>query len=87
MDLQECREKLDVIDKKIVELFEERMAVSEEVARYKEEHGLPVLDESREKQKLASVRSLVKEENNKEAAAQLFEKIMELSRARQEQIL
>ncbi len=87
MDLQECREKLDVIDKKIVELFEERMAVSEEVARYKEEHGLPVLDESREKQKLASVRSLVKEENNKEAAAQLFEKIMELSRARQEQII
>lgn len=87
MDLQECREKLDVIDKKIVELFEERMAVSEEVARYKEEHGLPVLDESREKQKLASVRSLVKEKSNKEAAAQLFEKIMELSRARQEQIL
>lgn len=87
MDLQECREKLDVIDEKIVELFEERMTVSEEVARYKEEHGLPVLDESREKQKLASVRSLVKEESNKEAAAQLFEKIMELSRARQEQIL
>jgi monofunctional chorismate mutase len=87
MELQECREKLDVIDKKIVELFEERMAVSEEVARYKAEHGLPVLDESREKQKLASVRSLVKEENNKEAAAQLFEKIMELSRARQEQII
>ena len=87
MELQECREKLDVIDKKIVELFEERMSVSEEVARYKAEHGLPVLDESREKQKLASVRSLVKEENNKEAAAQLFEKIMELSRARQEQII
>ena len=87
MDLQECREKLDVIDKKIVELFEERMAVSEEVARYKAEHGLPVLDESREKQKLASVRSLVKEKSNKEAAAQLFEKIMELSRARQEQII
>ena len=87
MELQECREKLDVIDKKIVELFEERMAVSEEVARYKAEHGLPVLDESREKQKLASVRSLVKEKSNKEAAAQLFEKIMELSRARQEQII
>lgn len=87
MDLQECREKLDVIDKKIVELFEERMAVSEEVARYKEEHGLLVLDESREKQKLESVRSLVKEKSNKEATAQLFEKIMELSRARQEQIL
>ena len=87
MDLQECREKLDVIDKKIVELFEERMAVSEEVARYKAKHGLPVLDESREKQKLASVRSLVKEKSNKEAAAQLFEKIMELSRARQEQII
>ena len=87
MELQECREKLDVIDEKIVELFEERMAISKEVALYKAEHGLPVLDEDREKQKLNSVRALVKEEINKEAAVQLFEKIMELSRARQERIL
>ena len=31
-DLQECRRKIDVIDNQMVELFEKRMKVCEEVA-------------------------------------------------------
>ena len=34
-DLQECRQKIDEIDSQIVELFEKRMKVCEEVADYK----------------------------------------------------
>ena len=34
-DLKECREKLDGIDREIVRLFEERMAVCGQVAEYK----------------------------------------------------
>ncbi len=87
MELTECRQKLDEIDEKIVALFEERMQISEAVAAYKAEHNLPVLDAAREEQKLAVIRDLVKDPKNKEAAAELFEKIMELSRNRQEQII
>ncbi|MCR5268757.1 MAG: chorismate mutase [Lachnospiraceae bacterium] len=87
MDLKECREKLDVIDEKIVRLFEERMEISEQVAAYKAEHGLPVLDAVREQQKLAAVTELVSDPKNRESAAALFEKIMELSRQRQESII
>ena len=34
-DLQECRRKIDEIDNQMVELFEKRMKVCEEVAEYK----------------------------------------------------
>ena len=86
MELTELRENLDVIDEQIVKLFEERMEISEQVASYKKEHKLPVLDESREKQKIEAVKNL-STPKNREDTAKLFEKIMELSRGRQEQIL
>ncbi len=87
MELTECREKLDKIDTQIVALFEERMQISEEVAAYKAAHDLPVLDAKREAQKLEAIRNLVKDPANREEAVKLFEKIMELSRNRQEQII
>ena len=43
-DLKECREKLDGIDREIVRLFEERMAVCGQVAEYKIETGKAVYD-------------------------------------------
>lgn len=87
MDLSECRMKLDQIDQKIVQLLEERMEISEAVAAYKAAHGLPVLDEAREAEKLRTVASLTKEEKNKTAVTELFIKIMEESRKRQETII
>ena len=87
MELSECRKKLDEIDAKIVALFEERMSVSEEVAACKAEHHLPILDAAREEEKLEMIRHLAADPKNAKACAELFEKIMELSRNRQEQIL
>ena len=51
-DLKECREKLDGIDREIVRLFEERMAVCGQVAEYKIATGKAVYDAEREKQKI-----------------------------------
>ena len=47
MDLLELRNELDGIDKQIVELYEKRMAVCEEVAAYKIETGKRVFDRER----------------------------------------
>ena len=44
LDLKECRDKLDVIDKEIVRLFEERMSVCGDVAEYKIGTGKAVYD-------------------------------------------
>ena len=55
-DLQECRRKIDEIDNQMVELFEKRMKVCEEVAEYKIRTGKKVLDPERECAKLEEIR-------------------------------
>ena len=48
LNLQEIRKDLDAIDSQIVDLFSRRMRLVKNVADYKKEHGLPVLDAGRE---------------------------------------
>lgn len=47
-NLEGARSKIDEIDRQMLALFEERMDVAAEVAAYKKEHALPVLDTNRE---------------------------------------
>ena len=47
-DLSKLRQDIDRIDRQIVELFEERMGVSRQVAEYKIANGKKVLDRARE---------------------------------------
>ena len=49
MELNEIREKLNGIDGELSRLFLERMTLSAEVAAYKKERGLPILDHARER--------------------------------------
>ena len=49
MDLQQLREKLEKIDKKLASLFEERMKVIEKVRVYKNSNNIPVYDSNRER--------------------------------------
>ncbi len=55
LDLQEIRKSLDGIDDQMVELFSRRMRLVKDVAAYKKEHGLPVLDAGREEKILDRV--------------------------------
>ena len=61
MDLTQCREKIDELDRQLVALFAERMETAAQVAAYKKEHGLPVLDAARERQKLRAAGELAPE--------------------------
>ena len=55
MSLQDYRKQIDRIDNELLHLFKERMDVVRKVALYKKEHGLPVLDATREQEKLTSI--------------------------------
>lgn len=50
LNLDAIREKINAIDEKLVALFEERMETVSEVAAYKKQHNMKVLDSSREKE-------------------------------------
>ena len=49
MNLKECRQKIDEIDKRLVSDFLERMQIAIEIAEDKKKNHLPILDEARER--------------------------------------
>lgn len=87
MDLQELRAQIDAVDEQIVDLFEKRMEISGQVARYKIETGRKVFDPTREKEKIASVQAMTHTDFNRTGVGELFEQIMSMSRKLQYQIL
>lgn len=87
MDLLEIRNQLDEIDSQMIELFERRMQLCGDVARFKIETGKPVFDREREKQKIQSVRGMAHGEFNGQAAEEIFTQLMTISRRYQYQIL
>lgn len=87
MDLLKLREQIDVIDRQIVSLYEQRMDICSQVAEYKIETGKKVFDRQREMEKLASVKALTHNEFNSHGVEELFEQIMSMSRKLQYQLL
>ena len=87
MNLLEIRDKLDVIDREIVELYQKRMELCGEVARDKIRTGKKVFDPVREAQKLDSVSAMVKTDFDKQAVRELYQQLMTLSRRLQFEIL
>ena len=55
MELSEIRKDIDAIDKELVKLFCQRMALSEKVADYKKANNLPILAPAREREILKDV--------------------------------
>ena len=86
MELTDYRAELDKIDSRLLKLFAERMDIAGDIARWKQEKNMPVLDLRREKEKLRNLEAQSPEEL-KEYTASLFSLIMELSRSRQNRIL
>ena len=83
MDLQEIRTQLNGIDDQMLSLFCRRMALVKDVAAYKIEHHLPVLDSGREQAILDRVSQAAGEEMGSYARV-LFQTLMALSRDYQE---
>lgn len=85
MELSEIRTKIDAVDDQLLQLFLERMALSEEVAAYKNEHHLPILNKERERAILAKVTE--KSGDKERYAYHLFSTLFELARSRQAELI
>lgn len=82
-ELKMLRDEIDSIDEEIVRLFEKRMLVAEDVAKFKLKIGKQVFDKEREKEKIAKVRDLATTDFNEQGIASLFGQLMTISRMRQ----
>ena len=86
-DLNSLRKEIDGIDRQLVALFEQRMAGTQQVGRYKLANNIPVLDRSREEQVLAGKVALLEDKSLSEDVTDLFEAIMAISRRQQQKLL
>ncbi|MGX6979664.1 chorismate mutase [Vagococcus elongatus] len=82
-NLEVQREKIDVIDRQIVSLLEERLKVVEEVARIKKEQNIAVLDTAREQKVLEKVAQYVEEPKYRKIIQDTYQSLMDISKAYQ----
>lgn len=87
LDLGKIRNEIDITDQQILELFERRMALTEEVAEYKITAGKPVFDQQREIRKLQKLGNSASNEFNSKGIQEIFRQMMSISRKRQYQLL
>ena len=79
-ELAKIYRRMDEIDKLIVTCFEQRMNTTLELAKYKHEHNLPILDTVREQQIIERNLTMLDNANYSRALESLTEKLMLLSR-------
>src|ERR1700738_4985911 len=76
--LEACRQQIDSLDQRIVELVQERARVVEKVGNIKREAHLPVTDPSREQQVIAKAQELAKGGPlPAEAVGRIYQKLIE----------
>ena len=85
--LIEARNKIDTIDKEMAKLFVERLKAAEMVAKYKQEHGLKILDPIREAEVIKRNSEAVEDDVYREYYVNFQKHTMSLSRAYQSRLL
>lgn len=86
LNLDQLRTQIDDIDTQITDLFKKRMETALEVAKYKQENGIPVLNDRREKEVLHKVSEQIGEPFDGYARL-LFNTIFDASRSCQNNYL
>lgn len=85
--LEEIRQEINAIDTEMATLFERRLAACREVAEYKKEHGLPILDAAREAEILAKGAGRIEDLSLREYYVGFLNDLMKTSRAYQTRLL
>lgn len=86
-DLMIAREKINQIDQAMAELFEQRMQAVEDVVSYKIQHGMEVLDPSREQAILNKNVHYIKKEEYRLYYEQFMKDVMKISRSYQNMVM
>lgn len=89
MELNDIRMQIDDIDEQLLKLFCQRMNMVRQVAEFKLKNGLPILRKDREIEILQRVRDYADDMSDGygEYAVTLFEKLMEVSRDMQKNLI
>lgn len=87
MTLEELREEIDRADRELIAVFERRMAVSREIARYKIGRRLPVQDSAREEAVVEKAVGRVASPDIRPYVAPFYEAVLAASRSLQRRLM
>ena len=87
MDINEARAKIEVIDKEMAKLFEERMECAKAIAEYKMANKMPIFDAVRESQLLEKNTAYISNENMKDYYRDYLIGVMGVSKQYQADII
>jgi len=82
-DLKHLRKEIDRVNNGLMDLFIERMKISEEIGEYKRKNGMKIYDKNREDEIIAEVME-GREEKYKEYISEFLKELMKMSREIQE---
>ena len=80
MKLQESRKKIDAINKELIRLFEERLSIVVDIAKYKEEHHMKIHDVQREQEILASAVQALENPELEDYAKEFMNEVIRISK-------
>ncbi len=86
-DINECRKRIDEIDNKLIELFEERMEIAISIANYKKENNLPIFNKEREDFVVEKNLGKIKNDDIKEYGEKMIHCLMDLSKDYQKSLI
>ena len=87
-ELDELRQKIDILDKQLIETLATRMKISENIAKYKFENDITVLQNRRYDEILSSRRATAEQNKlNADFVVKIFEEIHEESVSRQNAVM
>lgn len=79
MDLSDLRKEIDAADAQLLDAFQKRMEVAEKIGAYKKSIGKPILDSSREREKMGRIYDMA-DERTKPYISPLYSLLFEVSR-------
>lgn len=85
MNLDELRTQIDSVDDSIVTLFQQRMDIAAQIAQCKRESNMPIMQSTREREKLADVSAKSRDDMSSYLRV-LYSLLFELSRTYQEKL-
>lgn len=80
MDIAEWRKKIDELDRKMVELLNERAKAAQEIGRLKRSTAMPIYEPDREKRIFENVKAVNKGPLSGLDVTQVFERIIDIMR-------
>jgi len=87
MDIADWRKKIDELDRKLVEMLNQRAHMAQEIGRLKRNTSLPIYEPERERMILENVRGANQGPLPDHELALIFERIIDVMRALQKETM